>query len=127
METNQNEIPCTVLCVDNVTEQPAVLPPAEPTSLERMEARLLELEDEARAAHARVYRMKAAIATLRGDCFHARWDSALASGDNATANACYLESQARRVLAGEEPYGDVSEKVKAEILATAERLKATKG
>ena len=112
--------------------QSSRVPPAPaPTEAQTKEAKRAALEESLRLAdeaETTVYRLryelKAQLAELDGDAFHAKWDRAIANGDHAEADRCYREDQARNFIERGSFYGDPSEKVKAEIMAVVERIRS---
>jgi hypothetical protein len=93
--------------------------------------KIRELEEEVarrevlfNAARERMYLARADLDEAKGDTFSAGWHRALAAGDNEAARRFYIESQARNVLARGAPFGEPTERDRAEIAAEVERQRS---
>ncbi len=86
-----------------------------------LRAKVTEAQERVNAANRQMYEIKAELEEAEGDAFKARWSRALATGDHETANRCWIESEARRVLNGKPRTMDRDD---AAVAAEVERLRA---
>lgn len=90
-------------------------------TVKELRARVAEAQERAGAANRALYEVQAQLEEAEGDVFGAKWSRAIAAGDTKTAHGCWIESEARRVLAGKERAGTRDD---AEVAAMVERLRA---
>ncbi len=86
-----------------------------------LRAKVTAAQERVNAANRQMYELKAELEEAEGDTFNARWSRALATGDHDTAQGCWIELEARRVLAGKPRLVDRDD---AAVAAEVERLRA---
>jgi predicted nuclease with TOPRIM domain len=92
--------------------------------IEEMQAKVDEVRERLNATQREYSLAEAALHEARGETFEARWSRAIAERDVPAAHRYWVESSARRVLAGRETVEDFERSARAEIAAEVERLRA---
>jgi hypothetical protein len=92
--------------------------------IQAAQAKLDEVRERLNAVQREFSLAEAALHEARGDAFQARWSRAIAERDVPTAHRCWVESSARRVIAGNATVEDYEQAGRAEIAAEVARLRA---
>jgi hypothetical protein len=94
----------------------------ESEAIQALQAKLDEVRERLNAVQREFSLTEAALHEARGDAFQARWSRAIAERDVPAAHRCWVESSARRVIAGRDSIEDFRGTERADIAAEVARL-----
>lgn len=91
--------------------------------IQALQAKLDEVRERLNATQREYSLAEAALHEAKGEAFEARWARAIADRDTEAAHRCWVESSARRVVAGNATVEDYERSCRFEIAAEVGRLR----